>query len=563
MTLRREPFLRALPFLRWPRPTKALLHSEVLAGLTVGLMVIPQGVAYAALAGMPLITGIYASMLPALVAVLFSASTRLSVGPTALSCLLVGTSLTGLAEVGSAQWVALAGWLALLSGVLQIVLGLIRFGWLLNLISSPVLMGFTQGAALLIMASQLPALLGLDAGWFTAHPHWNPAAAMFGVVSVALLVLVRRWRPRFPSVLFIVAGAAAVSYWSGFAAAGGKVVGALPSGLPSWSLPTWPSWAELSHLLLPTLVLTLVSFMETASSAKVDNQRAGQRWDQDQDLIGQGLAKIASGLSGSFPTSSSFSRSALNLYAGAQTGWATVVSVLVVLIALLLWTPMLAQVPQAVLSAIVLVAVVGLVKPMAFVRLWRISRMEAVTAGVTFAITLLAAPRLYWGVLAGVLMGLSHFLYHRLHPRIIEVGLHADGSLRDRDLWHLPPLAPHLYALRMDAELDFAAASDLERAVVEHLGAHPDVRHVCLFAQPINRIDATGVETFGQLRRQLAANGITLHLSGMKLPVENVLRQAGELPASPLLRLYRTDADTLLALSQLEALPDDMAAAMI
>jgi len=234
-----------------------------------------------------------------------------------------------------------------------------------------------------------------------------------------------------------------------------------------------------------------------------------------------------------------------------------------VLVALLLLTPMLAQVPQAVLSAIVLVAVVGLVKPMAFVRLWRISRMEAVTASVTFAITLLAAPRLYWGVLAGVLMGLSHFLHHRLHPRIIEVGLHADGSLRDRDLWHLPPLASQLYALRMDAELDFAAASDLERAVVEHLAAHPDVRHVCLFAQPINRIDATGVETFGQLRRQLAANGITLHLSGMKLPVENVLRQAGELPDSPLLRLYRTDAETLLALSQLEALPDDMAAAMI
>jgi len=186
-----------------------------------------------------------------------------------------------------------------------------------------------------------------------------------------------------------------------------------------------------------------------------------------------------------------------------------------------------------------------------------------VTAGVTFTLTLLAAPRLYWGVLAGVLMGLSHFLHHRLHPRIIEVGQHADGSLRDRHLWQLPPLAPHLYALRMDAELDFAAASDLERAVVEHLGAHPDVRHVCLFAQPINRIDATGVEIFSQLRQQLTASGITLHLSGIKLPVETVLRQAGELPASPLLRLYRTDAEALAALTQLQEWPADMAAAMI
>lgn len=556
---------RWFPFLAWPRPDAALLRGEVLAGLTVGLMVIPQGVAYAALAGMPLITGIYASMLPALVAALFSASTRLSVGPTALSCLLVGSSLTGLAEPGSARWVELAVWLALLTGALQVALGFLRFGWLLNIISSPVLMGFTQAAALLIISSQLPALLGFKAGWsqWLTQPGIHGASAAFGLASLALLVLVRRWRPAFPSVLFIVAGAAAISAGIGFEAAGGSVVGTLPAGLPALVLPGLLDWHTLSLLLMPTLVITLVSFLETASSAKVENQREGQRWDQDQDLVGQGLAKIASGLSGAFPTSSSFSRSALNLYAGARTGWATVVSVGVVLIALMLFTPTLRHVPQAVLAAIVVVAVVGLLKPAGLVRLWHVSRVEATTAGVTFLITLLASPQLYWGVLAGVLMGLSHFLYQRLHPRIIEVGLHPDGSLRDRHLWHLPPLAPHLYALRMDAELDFAAASDFERAVVEHLGAHTSIAHVCLFAQPINRIDATGVETFGQLRRQLAARGVTLHISGIKLPVEHVLRRAGELPEGPHLRLYRTDADALVALAKLEALPADLAAAMI
>ena len=205
----------------------------------------------------------------------------------------------------------------------------------------------------------------------------------------------------------------------------------------------------------------------------------------------------------------------------------------------------------------------GLIQPSAFRRLWRVSRVEAATAGVTFAVTLATAPRIHWGVLAGVLMGLSHFLHQRLHPRIIEVGLHPDGSLRDRHLWKLPALAPRLYALRMDAELDFAAASGFERAVVEHLAAHPEVRHVCLFAQPINRIDATGVETFGQMRRQLEARGITLHLSGIKLPVETVLRNAGELPDKPRLRLYRTDADALAALAQLDELPADIAAAAI
>ncbi len=559
------PVQRLFPFLNWPMPDSALMRGEMLAGLTVGLMVIPQGVAYATLAGMPLVTGIYASMLPALVAVLFSASTRLSVGPTALSCLLVGASLTGLAEPGSARWIDLAVWLALLSGLLQVALGFMRFGWLLNLVSAPVLMAFTQAAGVLIIASQLPALLGLPAGWsgLLQQPtiHWP--SAIFGLGSLALLILARRWRPTFPTVLLIVLVSAGIAAWTGFEALGGAVVGRLPEGLPALYVPSWPDRSTLGQLVLPTLVITLVSFLETASSAKVDNERQGLRWNQDQDLIGQGMGKIASGLCGAFPTSSSFSRSALNLYAGARTGWATVVSVLVVLLALLLFTPVLRHVPQAVLAAIVLVAVLGLIKPRDFVRLWRLSRAEAVTAGVTFAITLLAAPQLYWGVLAGVLMALSHFLYQRLHPRIIEVGLHPDGSLRDRHLWHLPPLAPRLYALRMDAALDFATASSFERAIVEHLSTHHDTKHVCLLAQPINRIDVTGVEVFVKLGVQLRQRGITLHISGMKLPVETALRRAGEFDEGPLLRMYRTDADALAALAQLGELQADIVAAKI
>ncbi|NMM12203.1 MAG: SulP family inorganic anion transporter [Rhodoferax sp.] len=544
---------RLLPFLNWPQPRPKLLRGEALAGLSVGLMVIPQGVAYAALAGMPLVTGIYAAMLPALVAVLFSASTRLSVGPTALTCLLIGTSLTGLAEPGSAHWVELAVWLALLSGVLQVGLGFMRFGWLLNLVSAPVLMAFTQAAALLIISSQLPQLLGFKVAWgqMWMQPQWHIPSVLFGLASLILLTLARRWKPAFPTVLLVVLASAALSVWTGFEASGGAVVGVLPEGLPSLFVPGLPDWHTLSQLVLPTLVITLVSFLETASSAKVDSERAGQRWDQDQDLIGQGLGKILSGLSGAFPTSSSFSRSALNLYAGARTGWATVVSVMVVLLALLLFTPVLRHVPQAVLAAIVLAAVAGLLKPGEFKRLWRISRVEASTAGVTIAITLLAAPRLYWGVLAGVLMGLSYFLYQRLHPRIIEVGLHADGSLRDRHLWHLPALAPHLYALRMDAELDFSSANSFERAIVEHLSTHPDIKHVCLFAQPINRVDATGVETFSQLHSTLTQHNITLHISGIKLPVEKILRQAGELKDSNRLKMYRTDAEAIIALESL------------
>lgn len=542
-----------LPFLNWPRPTRALLHSESMAGLTVGLMVIPQGVAYAALAGMPLITGIYASLLPALVAVLFSASPRLSVGPTALTAMLVSASLAGLAQPGSPEWVNLAVWLSLLTGGLQLLLGYARFGWLLNLVSSPVLLAFTQGAAVLIISSQVPALLGMPQGWasWSAPQTWDGASLLMGVGCLGLLMAVRRWRPTFPTVLVVVLGSALISHLLHMGEQGSAIVGALPEGLPAFYWPTALDWGGFKQLVLPTLVITLVSFLETASSAKVDNDRAGTRWNQDQDLIGQGLAKIASGLCGAFPTSSSFSRSALNLYAGAQTGWATIASVVVILLCLLLLTPLLYPVPQSVLAAIVIAAVVGLLKPRALWRLVKVDRVEAATACVTFVITLLSAPRLYWGVLAGVVMSLSHFLHTRLHPRIIEVGLHSDGSLRDRHLWDLPPLAPNLYALRMDAALDFAAAATFERTLTTHLSLHPDVRHVCLFAVPINRVDVTGVETFAKLEAMLRERGVTLHISGMKLPVETVLRRADCLVPHAGLCMYRTDAETLAALKEL------------
>ncbi len=565
--MKRFSWQRWLPFLNWPRLTPDLLRQDAMAGLTVALLLIPQSVAYAALAGMPLITGLYAAVLPALVGALWGGSTRISVGPTALSCLLVSASLSGMAEPGSVMWVQLAIWLAVLSGLLQLALGAGGYGWLLNLISSPVMTGFTQAAALLIIGSQLPALLGLPLGLsgFFSGPlagDLDTQALLYGVLSLLALLAAKRWAPRLPAIMLVVVGAGLLSHLTGFAERGGEVIGNLPAGLPTLALPAWPGLDELSQLLVPAMVIALVSFLETASSARTEHQQGGTRWNENQDLTGQGLAKLASALSGSFPTSASFSRSAIYLYAGARTGWAAIATAILVTLALL-GAGALAPVPRAVLAAVVIMAVTGLLKPQAFVRLWQIGRVEAITAAVTFAITLLTAPRIHWGVLAGVLLTLGHFLHTRLHPRIIEVGLHPDGSLRDRHLWKLPPLAERLYALRMDAELDFAAASGLERAIGEHLAQHPEVRHVCLFAQPINRIDVTGVETFGQLQRQLMAKGITLHISGIKLPVESTLRQAGELQDSPLLRLYRTDAEALQSLATLGASPDAPGAARV
>jgi len=537
------------PFLRWPRLTPALFRQEWAAGFSVALLMVPQSVAYAALAGMPLVTGLYAALLPALVGVMWGGSTRLSIGPSALTCVLISASLTGLAQPSSAQWVNLAIWLALLAGTLQLLMGVLRYGWLLNLISSPVMMGFTQAAGLLIMASQLPSLTGWQTG---GSFQWTDVG--FGAASLAALFLAKKWAPKSPSIMLVVAASAAVSYAIGYADRGGAVIGALPASLPSLGLPYLLTLEELVFLAGPAVLIALVSFLEAASCAKTENQKEGTVWQENQDLIGQGLAKIVSGLCGSFATSTSFSRSAINLASGAKTGWAVLGTTSFVLLAVFA-SPALFHVPRAVLAAIVILAVSSLIQPLAFVKLWRIARIEAMTAGMTFGITLLSAPRIYWGVLAGVLLGLSHFLYTRLHPRIIEVGLHDDGSLRDRHLWHLPPLASNVFAIRMDAELDFAAASSFEKYITEKLSDQAQIQHVCLFAQPINRIDATGVETLQQLRHYLQRRGIQLHISGIKLPVENALKLAGELGLESHVILYRTDIEALHALRALTIQP--------
>lgn len=545
--MRRTDWVHWFPFLAWPRPDLQLLRGETVAAFTVAILLIPQAVAYAALAGMPLVTGLYASLLPALISSLWGGTSRLSVGPTALTCLLISASLQGMAQPTSTEWVALAVWLALLSGAMQLVLGGLKAGWLVNMISAPVLAGFTQAAGILIIGSQLPALLGLS-GSLTSlldQPQIHPAALGFGLGTVLLLVLAKRYLPRWPAVLFVVVCAGFTSYFGGFEASGGAVVGALPAGLPGLYLPPLLPWPTLNQLILPSMVIALVSFLEVASSAKVQSQQDSSQWKDNQDLVAQGLAKIASACSGSFATSTSFSRSAINIYAGARTGWSALISTALVLLALLLLLPALHHIPMSVLAAVVVVAVSGLIQPHYFVRLWAIARTESLTSFATFALTLATAPRIYWGVLAGVMLGLIDFLYRRLHPRIIEVGLHPDGSLRDRHLWKLERLSPHMYALRMDAELDFAAASSFERNIFEFLSTHPDIRHVCLFAQPINRIDASGIESFQAIVNDLHRRGITLHISGIKLPVEKVLKRAGLLQPDPLLHLYRSDTETL------------------
>lgn len=548
--MERARLIRWFPFLAWPLPTRQLLTGELSAGLTIALMLLPQGVAYAALAGMPLVTGIYAALVPALVAVLWSGTPRLGVGPTALTSLLVGASLTGLATPGSAQWVALAGWLALLAGGVQWLLGALRGGWIFNLVTSPVLNGFTQAAGVLILLSQLPSLLGLRTTWHALRHqpswhHFDPVAASFGVGALAALWCCKRWLPRIPAAIALIALSGVASWVLGFGDQDGAVVGHLPTGLPVFSLPDWVGWTQAQQLLLPVLIISLVSFLEVASSAQVEHRHAGTRWNENQDLVAHGMAKVAAGLSGSFPISASFSRSAVTLHSGARTGWATVFAIGLVLVCVVWLTPMLYHVPQAVLAAVVITAVLNLIRPRTLWALCKISRVEGVIAWITCAVTLATAPRLYWGVLTGMVLSLCYFLHHRLHPRIVELGQHPDGSLRSRHIWNLPRLAPNMLALRLDAEWDFASAQAFERCIEEALQQDPSLRMVYLDAQPINRIDVSGVESFQRLQKQLRTLDIPWHIAGLKLPVQRVLEHAGVLAGDANLQLHRTNAQAL------------------
>ena len=273
-----------LPFLKWPRLSPQLFRQEWLAGFSVALLMVPQSVAYAALAGMPLVTGLYAALLPAVVGVMWGGSTRLSIGPSALTCVLISASLAGMAQPASAHWVHLAVWLALIAGALQLLMGVMRYGWLLNLISSPVMMGFTQAAGLLVMASQLPAITGWQAGGSV-----QVSDLAFGLISLAALFAAKKYLPKWPSIMLVVAASAVISHAIGFAEQGGAVIGALPTSLPELSLPPLITWTELGMLAGPAVLIALVSFLEAASSAKTENQKDGTLWQENQDLIGQGL----------------------------------------------------------------------------------------------------------------------------------------------------------------------------------------------------------------------------------------------------------------------------------
>lgn len=407
--------------LGWPRPED--LRADLLAGLTVAVVAIPQALAYAQLAGVPPHLGLYAACIPALVAALFGASAQLSTGPVALTALLTASSLTGLASPGSPRWIELTALLALGAGLMQCFAGLTRLGRWVEQLPAALMLGFVNAAALLIITSQLPALLGvarppdrgslaaLWAAWRGQVPFHPPGLA-FGLGAVlALMALQGRW-PRSPAALLVVAGTLVLSATLDFSASG-AVVGPLPHAITVAALPQ-PDLATVWALAPAMCTVAAISFLEVTSSARVIAAHTGQVWQVNQELVGQGLAKIASGLIGTFPVSGSFSRSAINLSAGARSAGASVFCALLVGVALLYAGDLLKPLPVAVLAALIVTTVARLLSPLALIALWREHPGEARIALVTLVSTLLSAPDIHYGLLLGLAaLGLQSWLADR------------------------------------------------------------------------------------------------------------------------------------------------------
>lgn len=551
---------RVFPFLRWPsRISRASLGTDLLAGLSVALVAIPQSLAYAQLAGLPPYYGLYAALVPTIVGALFGSSAQLSTGPVALTSLLTAASIAPLAVAGGSAYLGYAVSLALLSGLFQFAFGVMRLGVLMNLLSHPVLMGFVNAAAILITMSQVPALFGVpppklghavaDTWHVLSNVHLSHGHSVaFSGAALGLLILFRRFAPRWPGVLVTVAALTAASYAFDYAGEGGRVVGDIPPGLPELALPRVE--IDVWITLLPAaFVIAVISFMEAMSSAKIAAIKTGTRWDENQELIGQGLAKIAAAISQTFPVSGSFSRSALNLAGGARSGLSSVTCGLCVLLTVLYFTPLLKHLPLPVLAAIIVMALANLINVRSLRNAWRASRDDALAAILTFVATIAFAPQIQNGIFTGVLLSLGLFIYRRMRPGMdivdpLSTLLEYDLNDSTRQL-----LEGRVGVMRFHASLVFVNVSYFEDAVLQMEQRNPQMRVVLVSAAGINGIDASGVEMLASLIDGLRKNGVTVVVCGLKSSIRAVLDRTGLSARVGHENFFLSDQAALLALA--------------
>lgn len=539
---------RHLPVLDWGRDyTRETLVNDLVAAVIVTIMLIPQSLAYALLAGLPPEVGIYASIAPIILYALFGTSRVLAVGPVAVVSLMSATALSQVAAQGSAGYLAAALLLAALSGAILLVMGVFRLGFLANFLSHPVIAGFITASGILIAASQLGHILGVSTSGHTLGgivqslviniDRINPVTVLIGMAATAFLFWVRRYLKRYLRTLGLgelaadiltkagpVAAVAATTLlvWAlGLDGQGVSVVGAVPQSLPPLTMP--PLDPDLVRVLfVPALLISIIGFVESVSVAQTLAARKRQRIDPNQELIGLGAANLGAAFTGGYPVTGGFARSVVNADAGAATPAAGAFTAVGLAIAALALTPLVFFLPKATLAATIIVAVLSLVDLGILRKTWRYSRADFIAVLATILLTLGLGVEV--GVSAGVLLSLALHIHKSSRPHVAEVGLVPDSQHFRNILRHRVETHPGVVSLRVDESLFFVNARFLEDLILNRLSGDPAVRHVVLMCSAINEIDYSALESLEMINQRLDSMGVTLHLSEVKGPVMDRLK---------------------------------------
>lgn len=524
-----------IPILEWlPNYNSSRFKGDFIAGLTVSIILIPQGIAYALIAGLPPIYGLYCALVPQLVYAIFGSSRQVAIGPVAMDSLIVATGVSTLALAGSDSYIAIAILLAFMVGSIQFLLGIFRLGFIVNFLSKPVISGFTSAVALTIGINQFRNLFGVDFVqsdqiqyvlediWFNII-DFNLNTTVIGLISVGVIVLLRKINKKIPNALLVVVvGILTIRYFEDYFF-DVAIVKDIPSGLPSFSFPEIDI-SQMKELLPIALTLVMVGYLETISIGKsLEAKQDEYKLRPNQELIALGLSNIIGSWFKAYPSTSSFSRSAINQESGATTGMASLISVLMVLLTLLFLTPLFYHLPKTVLAAIIIVAVFGLVNIKEAIFLWKSNNLDFWLLIITFFSTLFFG--IEYGIMIGVGLSLIILIFRTSRPYVAELGKVPDSDFyRNRERFNEVILDDEVLVFRFDAQLFYANASyfiETLELMVEEKGPH--LKLIVLDAESINRVDSTGVEMLKERIRFYRKKNILFYFAGVKGPVRDHL----------------------------------------
>lgn len=512
------------------------LPGDLAAGAVVAVVLAPQGMAYALLAGLPPIVGLYAATVPLLVYALVGSSRHLSVGPVAIVSLLVHVACSKAAQPGTTAYLAAALQLALLSGLLQVLLGAVRAGCLVNFLSRAAIGGFTSAAALLIALSQMKSLLGISGsssgsafqlatGLIGRMGNFHPQTMALGLGAIGLLLVMQRLTPRIPGPLLVVIVGTLLTALLNLDLAGVKTVGDLPHGLPPFAVPDF-TFVQLRALLPAGLTIAMIGYLESFAVAGLIADKEKYRIDPNRELLGLGAANLAAAFFSGYPVTGGFSRTAVNHRAGARTGLAGLITALIISTILLWFTHLFHYLPTTILAAIVIVAVAGLVEISEVRYLFRVKHSDGFTFLLTFLVTL--GFGVEWGIGGGVVFSLLVFIWRSAHPHIAQLGwLANEGVFRNIRRYPEAVVPPGLLLVRVDASLYFANMAFVEEWLRGALAGRSDVSNIIFDMSGVNDIDAVALSAMERMVDGYAERDIAVAFSGMKGPVLDLAGRAG------------------------------------